>query len=99
MEQAKSQSGQAASGRPRRRSRVGVVVSDTRDQTIKVHVEYQVEHPHYGKQIRRRSTIHAHDPKNEARVGDRVQLMACRPISKTKTWRLEKILHAAPRSE
>jgi small subunit ribosomal protein S17 len=99
MAQAKSQPDEGTSARPHRRSRVGLVVSDQRDQTIKVHVEYQVEHPRYGKQIRRRSTIHAHDPKNEARVGDRVQLMECRPISKTKTWRLEKILQAAPRSE
>ncbi|MCG3181095.1 MAG: 30S ribosomal protein S17 [Phycisphaerae bacterium] len=98
MEQAQAQTGQDGS-RPLRRRRIGVVLSHKRDKTIKVRVEFQTEHPTYGKQIRRRMTIHAHDPQNEAREGDRVQLMACRPISKTKAWRLEKILQAAPRSE
>ncbi len=80
--------------RKMRRSRYGVVVSDARDKTLKVQVEYIIEHPVYGKRIRRRATIHAHDPNNEGRVGDRVQVMECRPISKTKSWRLEKILES-----
>ena len=92
-----SQQQQTSAGRALRRRRVGVVVSDVRDRTIKVRVEYEAAHPHYGKRIRRHNHLHADDPRNEARVGDRVQLMECRPISKTKTWRLEKILQAAPR--
>lgn len=81
--------------RKARRRRVGVVISDSRDKTLKVQVEYMIEHPMYGKRIRRRATIHAHDPNNEGKVGDRVQVMECRPISKTKSWRLEKVLNAA----
>lgn len=81
----------SAGRRPRRRQ-VGLVVSDVRDKTITVQVEYQARHPRYGKQIRRRVKLHAHDPKNEAKVGDRVMIMECRPISKTKSWRLEKVL-------
>jgi len=87
-----------AGGRRSRRRRVGVVIGDVRDKTINVRVEYQMEHARYGKQLRRRNTIHAHDPDNQARVGDRVVVMECRPISKTKSWRLEKILKAAPRT-
>jgi small subunit ribosomal protein S17 len=98
MEQASEQAAAGSVGRKPRRRRIGVVVSDVRDRTITVLVEYQVEHERYGKHLRRRSKVHADDPRNEARVGDRVQLMECRPISKTKSWRLEKILHAAPRT-
>jgi small subunit ribosomal protein S17 len=79
---------------PRRRQ-TGTVVSDVRDKTITVMLEYQAQHSRYGKQIRRRTRIQVHDPKNEAKVGDRVLVMECRPISKTKTWRLEKIVVAA----
>ena len=75
-----------------------MVVTDSRAKTIKVQYDYQFEHPRYGKQIRRRGTLHAHDEKNEAHVGDRVQVMECRPMSKTKTWRLETVLEAAPRT-
>jgi small subunit ribosomal protein S17 len=78
-----------------RRTRVGVVASDKRDKTIQVLVEYQVEHPIYGKRIGRRSKFQVHDPENLARRGDRVQITQCRPISKTKRWRLDKILHRA----
>ncbi len=87
-----------AAGRKPRRRRSGVVVSDVRDKTITVQFESQVEHGRYGKQIRRRSRIQVHDPENQARIGDRVLVMECRPISKTKTWRLEKIVEAAPRA-
>lgn len=81
---------------PRRRQ-VGTVVSDVRDKTVTVVVEFQVQHARYGKQIRRRTRLQAHDEKNEAKVGDRVQVVECRPISKTKTWRLEKVLSTTGR--
>jgi len=82
--------------RGRRPTRIGVVASDVRDKTIKVTVEYSVRHPKYGKYLRRRTALHAHDEKNEARVGDIVELAACRPISKSKHWRLLRILGRAP---
>ena len=70
----------------------GVVQSDVRDKTIKVVVSFLVKHPKYGKYVRRRTTLHAHDPQNEARVGDTVEVMECRPISKQKSWRLVRVL-------
>lgn len=80
---------------PRRRprpTRVGVVTSDARDKTIRVTVEYLVRHPKYGKYLKRRTNLHAHDEKNEARRGDVVEVAACRPISRTKHWRLLRIV-------
>ncbi|MDD4889637.1 MAG: 30S ribosomal protein S17 [Phycisphaerae bacterium] len=94
---ANEQSGQSVA-RTARRRQVGMVVSDVRDKTVTVRLEYQAEHSRYGKQIRRRTRIQVHDEKNEAKIGDRVQVMECRPISKTKTWRLEKILASSPQA-
>lgn len=79
-----------------RRVRRGVVVSDSRDKSIKVVYQYSQKHPKYGKIMRRRSTMHAHDEKNEAKVGDLVEIMACRPISKQKSWRLVRIVQPGP---
>ena len=61
------------------------------DKTIRVVVNYSTRHPLYGKYVRRRSVLHVHDERNEAKVGDRVEVMACRPISKTKHWRLVRV--------
>ncbi len=83
---------QTAEKRSTRRIRQGVVVSDSRDKTIKVTNSYSKPHPKYGKIIRRSTTLHAHDEKNEAHVGDLVEVMACRPISKQKSWRLVRIV-------
>jgi small subunit ribosomal protein S17 len=66
-------------------------------KTIKVSVEYQTRHAKYGKTLRRQTIYTAHDEKGEAHAGDKVELMECRPISKTKTWRLVRVLQAAPR--
>ena len=74
----------------------GVVASDKGDKTIKVVVNYQTKHPKYGKYLQRRSVLHAHDEKNEAREGDRVELAECRPLSKTKHHRLVRIVEKAP---
>lgn len=82
--------------RPRSRQ-VGVVTSAARDKTIRVTVSYLVRHPKYGKYIRRRTVLHAHDERNECRDGDVVEVMACRPLSKTKAWRLVRVLRRAPR--
>lgn len=78
--------------RGNRRTLIGVVESDGRDKTIKVRIDRLIRHRKYGKYLQRRSGFHAHDPKNEARVGDQVEIMACRPISKTKSWRLVRIV-------
>lgn len=75
-----------------RERRFGRVISDKADKTIRVRHEYSVKHKKYGKFIRRSTTLHTHDEKNEAREGDLVEVMACRPISKTKCWRLTRII-------
>ena len=73
------------------RTVTGVVVSDRMDKTITVMVERKVQHPVYGKIIRRSSKLHAHDEENECRNGDTVTVMECRPLSKTKSWMLKSI--------
>ena len=83
--------------RTKRPTRLGVVTSDKRDKTIAVTVSYSVRNPKYGKYIRRRTVLHAHDEQNEAAVGDKVEIMMCRPLSKTKCWRLLRIIDRAPR--
>ena len=83
-------------GRPRLRIVRGVVASDKGDKTIKVVVNYQTRHPKYGKFLKRRTVLHAHDEKNEAKEGDTVDLAECRPLSKTKHHRLVKIVERAP---
>lgn len=81
-----------------RRTVTGVVkTANKTPQTIKVVVEYQTRHSKYGKTLRRLTKYTAHDAKGEAHAGDMVELMECRPISKTKNWRLVRIVHAAPR--
>ena len=74
----------------------GVVASDKGDKTIKVVVNYQTKHPKYGKYLKRRTVLHAHDEKNEAHEGDTVELAECRPLSKTKHHRLVRIVTKAP---
>jgi small subunit ribosomal protein S17 len=65
------------------------------DKTITVLVERQVQHPVYGKFIRRSTKVHAHDENNECQAGDMVVVEQCRPLSKTKTWRLVKVVGRA----
>ncbi len=79
--------------RGRRKQSVGVVVSDKMDKTIVVDAERFVRHPRYGKYVRRRTRYHVHDEENKAKVGDKVQIMEARPLSKNKAWRLVKVLH------
>ena len=84
----------ASSGSSRRsnpRTLAGTVVSDRMDKTIAVLVERSVKHPVYGKIIRRKSKIHAHDEHNACKVGDSVIIVESRPISKRKSWRLQSI--------
>ena len=82
--------------RPLLRTITGVVASDKGDKTIKVVVNFQTRHPKYGKYLKFRTVLHAHDEKNEAREGDTVEIAECRPLSKTKHYRLLKIVTKAP---
>lgn len=77
------------------RTRVGRVVSDKMDKSITVMVERRVKHPLYGKYITRSTKLHAHDENNECGIGDTVSITECRPISKSKTWRLVNVIEKA----
>ncbi len=78
-----------------RKTRTGRVVSDKMDKTIVVAVERLVRHPVYGRVVRRTKRYKAHDADNSAKVGDVVELMETRPLSKEKRWRLVKVIRAA----
>lgn len=80
------------SNRGLRDRRVGTVVSLSGDKTIKVRFDFSFRHRKYGKYIRRSTSLHTHDEKNEAKVEDVVEVVACRARSKTKHWRLTKII-------
>jgi small subunit ribosomal protein S17 len=86
----------AAAGRSQLRTIRGVVASDKGNKTIKVVVNYQTRHPKYGKFLKRRTVLHAHDEKNDAKEGDTVEIAECRPLSKTKHHRLLRIVERAP---
>ena len=73
----------------------GRVISDKMDKSIVVQVERRVKHPIYGKYIRRSTKVHAHDEANECRTGDTVVVEQCRPLSKTKKWRLVRVVERA----
>jgi small subunit ribosomal protein S17 len=75
--------------------RIGMVESDARDKTRKVAIRYLVRHKKYGKFIRRKTVLHVHDEENVSKVGDRVEIAECRPISKTKSWVLTRIVDQA----
>ena len=78
--------------RGQRKILTGSVVSDKMDKTVVVRVERTVKHATYKKYIRRHKRYHAHDPKNSCKVGDVVQIVESRPLSKTKRWRVLKTL-------
>ncbi len=78
-----------------KKSFVGIVTSDKMDKTIVVSIEDHVKHPVYGKIVKRTKRVHAHDANNECGVGDTVLIMETRPLSKTKRWRLVKIIEKA----
>ena len=73
----------------------GTVTSDRRDKTLRVDIERRYRHRKYGKIVRSRLACQVHDPDNTARVGDLVEIIECRPISKTKRWQLVRVLQAA----
>ncbi len=77
------------------RTLTGRVTSNKMDKSITVLIERRVKHPLYGKFIKRSTKLHAHDEENTCQEGDTVAIEQCRPISKTKSWRLHKILERA----
>ena len=78
-----------------RKTRVGLVVSNKMDKTIVVAVQDNIKHPLYGKIIKRTLKLHAHDEENTCNIGDKVEVMETRPLSKTKRWRLVEIIERA----
>ncbi|HHO81892.1 MAG TPA: 30S ribosomal protein S17 [Halothiobacillus sp.] len=85
----------ANSEKKKARTRVGTVVSDKMDKSIVVAIERRVKHPVYGKYISRTTKLHVHDADNSCRTGDRVEIVECRPISKTKSWNLVRVIERA----
>ena len=78
-----------------RKTRVGIVTSDKMDKTVVVAIIDNVKHPLYKKIVKRTVRLKAHDEKNECRVGDRVEVMETRPLSKDKRWRVIEIIEKA----
>src|SRR5919197_6622046 len=78
--------------RGKRRVEIGVVTSDKMNKTRRVEIPRLVKHARYGKYIRRRTICHVHDENNESRAGDTVEIMESRPISRTKHWRLVRVV-------
>jgi small subunit ribosomal protein S17 len=81
--------------RTRRKTRVGIVVSDAREKTVTVEVVDSKTHPKYGKTVRVRKKFHAHDEQNDANLGDTVRIVETRPLSKTKRWRVSEVVERA----
>ncbi len=73
----------------------GRVVSDKMDKSIVVAIERTVKHPIYDKYVKRTTKVHAHDEDNTCGLGDKVEIVECRPLSKTKSWTLVKVLEKA----
>lgn len=82
--------------RGRERLAIGVVTRDRMNKTRRVEIQHLVKHKRYGKYIKRRTICYVHDEQNESRNGDRVEIIETRPLSKTKRWRLTRIVTKAP---
>ena len=78
-------------------SQIGVIESDRNSKTRRVVIEFMSKHPKYGKYIKNRTSVQAHDENNESRLGDRVEIAPCRRMSKSKTWQVVRSVEAAPR--
>jgi small subunit ribosomal protein S17 len=90
-----AENAQNSAGRASRKTRVGLVVSDKMEKTVVVSIERRVQHPVYGKMIRRTKKLKAHDETNDAKTGDTVRIMETRPMSKDKRWRVVEIVERA----
>lgn len=82
-----------------RKERSGIVVSDRMQKTVVVSVERTVMNPKYKKYLRRRTKVKAHDDSNQCRIGDRVLIVECRPLSRDKRWRVSQVLERSKMSE
>ncbi len=83
------------SNRTFRKTRTGIVTSDSREKTVTVSIEIQFPHPKYKKIVKKTRKLHAHDESFEAKVGDTVKIMETKPYSKTKKWRVTEIVERA----
>jgi small subunit ribosomal protein S17 len=81
--------------RTKRKTQLGFVSSRSGDKSIKVTIAYKTPHPLYQKVVNRQTVLHVHDEKNETKVGDKVEVMETRPISRLKRWRVVAVLHKA----
>ena len=81
--------------RTSRKVRTGIVVSDKRENTLTVAIELQYPHPKYGKIVKKTRKLHVHDEKFESKIGDIVEIMETKPISKTKRWRVTEVIERA----
>jgi small subunit ribosomal protein S17 len=80
-----------------RKSLIGEVTSRSGDKTIKVTYFYKTPHPLYRKEIKRKTVVHAHDAANDCGIGDKVEIMETRPLSKLKRWCVTRVLERAPK--
>ena len=85
----------ATEGRTKRKAQIGFVSSRSGDKSIKVTIAYKTPHPLYHKVVNRQTVLHVHDEKNETKVGDKVEVMETRPISRLKRWRVVSVLQKA----
>lgn len=85
----------ASNPKSKARSLVGQVVGNKMDKTATVLINRRTKHPMYGKYITRSSRFHVHDENNECKIGDKVMIAACRPLSKTKSWMLLQVMERA----
>ncbi len=76
-------------------TKVGVVTSDKCEKSRRVEIEFQQKHAKYGKYLRKRSVLHVHDEGNASRAGDRVEIERCSPVSRTKHWRVVRVVEKA----
>jgi small subunit ribosomal protein S17 len=81
--------------RKEKKTERGVVVSNSGNKSIRVEIHWMYKHPKYGKYLKRSTKLGVHDEKSEAKIGDVVEITQCRPMSKTKTWRLVKVVEKA----
>lgn len=85
--------------RNKRKSLLGVVSSRSGAKSVKVTIAYKIPHPRYTKVINRKTVVHAHDEKDECKVGDKVEIMETRPMSKLKRWRIVRISESVPEAD
>ncbi|RFC51219.1 MAG: small subunit ribosomal protein S17 [Verrucomicrobia bacterium] len=78
-----------------RKTQIGFVTSRSGDKSVKVTIAYKTPHPLYHKVVNRQTVLHVHDEKNETKVGDKVEVMETRPLSRLKRWRVISVVHAA----